>query len=199
VHKLLLAAILLAAVFPASGQVRYFPSKVFSSDDVQLDQFVSDWYSSKLKILEEPSLLEMAVNRDVETYRFLWLRTFHNPVAVRLEFAHDGSTVLFAKVATGTGGFPDKKPHLLQNFSRPVSAEQAKSFQQLLEKVDFWALPTEDMHRGEDGAEWIFEGVKQGTYHVVVRWTPEQGKFRELGMMLALGFADLRIPKEEIY
>lgn len=198
-QRVLLGVILLVFVFPASSQVRYFPPKVFSSEDAQLDQFVSEWYSSKLKILEEPSLLEMAGDRNVETYRFLWLRTFHKPVAVRLQLSNDGRAVLFAKVATGTGGFPDKNPHLLQNFSRPVSSEQVQAFRRLLGKMDFWTLPRDRGPGGNDGAEWIVEGLKQGTYRVVMEWSPQQGAIRDLGMMLAFGLADLKIPKEDVY
>ena len=196
--RFLLAMVLLVVVFPATAQDKYFPPKVFS-DDVQLSQFVSDWYSSKLKILEEPSLLEMTGNHDVEVYRFLWLRTFHNPVAVRLEFANGGSAALFAKVATGTGGFPDKQTHLLQNLRRPISREQAQAFRKLLVKIDFWTLTSDAGRGGEDGAEWIVEGVKQGRYHVAVEWSPKESGIRNLGMMMAFGLADLKIPKRDVY
>lgn len=197
-RKLLLATILLVGVLPVTAQERYFPPKAFN-DDVQLDQFVSGWYSSKLKILEEPSLLEMTGNRSPETYRFLWLRTFHNPVAVRLEFENDGTAILFAKVATGNGSFPDKNARLVQNLSRPIGREEREKFQRLLERADFWTLPRGDRHRGNDGAEWIVEGVKESKYQVVVRWSPLDGAIREIGMMLAFGLADLKIPKEDIY
>ena len=29
---------------------------------------------------------------------------------------------------------------------------------------------------GVDGAQWIFEGVKDSTYHVVDRWSPDNGE-----------------------
>jgi hypothetical protein len=198
VRRLSLAAILLVVVFSAGGQVNYFPQKVFSAD-IRLDQFVSEWYSSKLKILDEPSLLAMAGNHAAETYRFLWLRTFDKPVAVRLKFDADGSAVLLVKVASGTGGFPDKNTHLLQNLSRPVSRQQAQAFRRLLGKTDFWMMSSTVERGGMDGAEWIVEGVKHDAYHLVVRWSPDQGRFRELCMMLAFGLADLKIPKEDVY
>lgn len=197
-HRFFLAAILLVVGLPANSQDKYFPPKAFS-DDVRLNQFVYDWYSSELKVLEEPSLFEMAGNRAAETYRFLWLRTFDHPVAVRLEFRNDGSAVISAKVATGSSGYPDKKAQLLENFSRPITRKQTQVFQMLLKKIDFWKLPSSDEHHGNDGADWIVEGVKQGTYHLVVRWSPKEGGIRELGEMLAFGLADLKIPKDRVY
>ena len=52
---------------------------------------------------------------------------------------------------------------------------------------------------GTDGSQWIIEGVKKGQYHVVDRWMPKDGMVRELGLLLALDFAKLNIPKNEIY
>jgi hypothetical protein len=40
---------------------------------------------------------------------------------------------------------------------------------------------------GADGAEWLVEGIDQKGYHVVSRWSPEQGEVRRVGLaMLAL-------------
>jgi hypothetical protein len=193
-----IGTILLVTVLASTAQDRFFPPRVFS-DDARLDQFVSDWYSTELRILDEPSLLQIAEGSTGETYRFLWLRTFHHPVAVRLDVRPDGIGVLSSKVATGSAGFPDKRAHLIENVSRPISREQTQTFLREIVKLDFWALPSYDEHRGEDGAEWIVEAAKQGKYHVVVRWSPKEGQIRELGLALAIGLADLQIPKEDIY
>src|SRR5262245_46652627 len=45
-------------------------------------QFRSDWYSRHLRAMNEVAL-PFLVNDD-ESYRFLWLRTFHHPVAIHL-------------------------------------------------------------------------------------------------------------------
>jgi len=36
---------------------------------------------------------------------------------------------------------------------------------------------------GNDGSEWIIEGVKNKKYHMVTRWTPS-GNFRSVGEYL---------------
>jgi len=68
---------------PVSPQLRYFPVGTFGP--LNSDLFVREWYSKHLVAMEEPSL-SCGVLEDTETYRFLWLRTFHNPVAVRFFF-----------------------------------------------------------------------------------------------------------------
>lgn len=50
-----------------------------------------------------------------------------------------------------------------------------------------------------DGAEWSIEGVKDGTYHVVTRWTPRQGPIYTLGRFFLFDLARLQIPKDEFY
>jgi len=69
-----------------------------------------------------------------------------------------------------------------------------------LRRVDFWSLPSHtDEENGADGAEWIIEGVKEGKYHVVRRWSPEKGPIRELGLVFVFGMAQMNIPKDQVY
>jgi hypothetical protein len=51
-----------------------------------------------------------------------------------------------------------------------------------LESAEFWTMPTQEQDFGGDGSEWIIEGVKNGEYHVVARWTPKEGSpYQSLG------------------
>jgi hypothetical protein len=76
--------VLLVAVLTATAQDEFFPKHAFANDS-RNDQFRSDWYSRELRILDEPSLLAIAKDASSESYRFLWLRTFHHPVAIRVD------------------------------------------------------------------------------------------------------------------
>jgi hypothetical protein len=178
------------------AQQTFFPEKGLS-DDSWSDRFRAKWYSQELEVLGEPSLLGLAKNRS-ESYRFLWLRSFHHPVAIRFDIRTDGIGVLTTKVASGAGGF--KPGHLIENVSRPLTRAQTQAFLARLTKVGFWSLPNPvDDQSGLDGSDWIIEGVKEGNYHVVDRWSPKEGPVRELGLYLAFGLAQLNIPKDEIY
>ena len=63
----------------------------------------------------------------------------------------------------------------------------------------FWDAPTEDPGKnGEDGAQWIIEGRRQGRYHVVERWSPKSGPIRSAGEAF-LRAACLSFPADEMY
>jgi hypothetical protein len=47
-----------------------------------------------------------------------------------------------------------------------------------------WNMPIKDCNMGRDGAQWLIEGVWKGRYHIVDRWTPEKGAFREAALYL---------------
>jgi hypothetical protein len=196
-HILSAAVLFSLLAFTATAQVKYFPTK--SADgDPQLDPFLIRWYSSDLKALEEPSLLELAKSPGSISYRFLWLRTFHNPVAIRLDVMSDGTSILTTKVTNGAGGYSPGK--LIVNSTRKLSLEQLRGFLKSVEKTRFWIMPTLDEERnGCDGSEWIIEGVKDGQYHVVTRWSPDSGAVRELGLILLSDLAQMKIPEQEMY
>lgn len=61
------------------------------------------WYSAHLDAMEERPLRE-AVSTGGEAYRFLWLRTFHRPVVIRV-VARNGQIVLETKETDGHGGY----------------------------------------------------------------------------------------------
>jgi len=181
----------------ARAQSNYFPENAFS-DIPSVNRSTSDFYARHLAGLREPSLLEMKKSPSSESYRFLWLRSFLHPVAVRLDVKPDGSAVVTAKIGSGAADL--KAGALTNNTSKSLTAEQVRSFLALINDSGFWTLPTHlDGSGGADGAEWIIEGVKNGKYHVVARWSPEEGPIRRLGLILALDLAHIHIPKREIY
>jgi hypothetical protein len=63
-----------------------------------------------------------------------------------------------------------------------------------LEKADFWNMTPNELPRGLDGANWIIEGAKKGKYHIVDRWSPEDGPFREAALYL-INLSKLKIDK----
>ena len=65
-----------------------------------------------------------------------------------------------------------------------LSKNTVKTFLSLLKNADFWNLAAKDDTQGLDGAQWIIEGVKNGKYHIVDRWRPEKGPFREAALFL---------------
>lgn len=128
-------------------------------------------YLAELCAMGEPSLTVQGP----ETYRFLWMRHLHNPVAVRL--AREGSDVAVVTIEADTHDPSTKRRHEFV-----VEGAAWTALRGHLDAADFWNLagdPGED-ERGLDGADWIVEGRRGGIYHSVIRWNPVPGPFRQV-------------------
>jgi hypothetical protein len=181
----------------ALAQTAYFPKGILDNNP-QVDRLDIDWYSGQLRALKEPSLLQLAKTPTAQSYRFLWLRTFHHPIAVRLDIASDGSGVLTTKEANGAGGY--KPGSLIRNTSKRLTLQQTQAFLKKIESLGFWSMPQPDRARdGDDGSEWVIEGANKGKYHVVRQWSPKTGPIRDLGTTFAIELSGLQIPNKEFY
>jgi len=172
----------------------YFPPDAFSSDTNSHTSKVN-WYTKHLVAMGEPSLLEYSKDDLRPTYRFLWLRTFHEPIAIRLTVQKDGSGTLHGIVLDGKGGYD---PGVIKDSTNvEVRAKDVSKFLQRLLDCDFWDRSNDGSklgawHRnpedntwlrayrgGYDGAQWIIEAVSSNRYNVFERWSPESGAFRD--------------------
>jgi len=178
------------------AQTPYFPPGSLS-DIPRNDEFLSQWYSAQLKALDEPSLWALSKSQKGQSYRFLWLRTFHHPIAIRIDIKADGSAQLTTKMTSGAGGF--KPGRLMKNITSGLTKEQTDRFLNKIKQHGFWELAAHREPAGLDGAEWIIEGVKDGNYRIVNRWSPKGGPVRVLGLFMLNGLAKLKIPPDEIY
>jgi hypothetical protein len=173
----------------------YFPKRIFRDKTVR-DESISKWYGGQLSALEESSIWAQRGTKK-EIYRFTWLRTFHNPIAVRLEMSDDGTGVLFLKRCDGAGGYKPGK--LILNKSAIISKEEMDNVKKKFDKLNFWEQSSRDPGEGGmDGAQWIFEGLRDGKYHLVDRWTPEKGPIYEIGLEFQK-LAGVTEKKEDIY
>jgi hypothetical protein len=159
--------------------------------------FVVEWYAKHLQAMHEQSLLSYPESQ-TESYRFLWLRTFHRPVAVRVWHSEEGS-FLNVKQLSGAGGYEAGK--LITNQTRQLTNAEWDGFVSLLDRSCYWQLPAKnDDEMGKDGAQWILEGTRQGRYHVVDRWTPRSGDFREACLyLLKLSNLGIDLSSEDVY
>ena len=163
-------------------------------EEVDLVLFLNRRYSEQLKAMNEPIMFaKYPINC---AFRFTWLRTFHNPIAVRLE-NKDGRIFLIWKECDGSGGYEPGK--IIENKQKELSKREWREFLQLIAKIDFWGMPSKlDEIPGCDGAQWILEGVYNGEYHVVDRWTPQGSDYANCCEFL-LNLTGLRINEKELY
>ena len=81
-----------------------------------------------------------------------------------------------------------------------LTREQVAAFSGKVTSLGFWGLPAHDSaSAGNDGSEWVIEGVRGGKYRLVERWTPRSGPVFDLGSALAFNLGGLRVPKSELY
>ena len=193
-------AVLLLGASLCFAQSSYFPASVLG-ENAKVDTLKIEWYSKFLTAMREPSLWEASKTQKTQTYRFLWLRSFDHPVSIRLDVKADGTALLTTKVSRGQGGYEPGR--LITNRTQRLDRERTSWVLGRIEELKFWTLPTNPPPDpdvvGVDGAQWIFEGVKDGTYHVVDRWSPEKGEVRSLGIMMLLDLARLKLLYQEVY
>jgi len=159
---------------PIDSTIFYFPMSCFKSDKyVGSDTFVNRWYSKMLFALKEPLLFNKKNNNIV--FRFTMLRTFNNPIVIRIERKNDTCKLIWKK-SSGAGGY---EPGIIKlNKEKKITDKDWTKFIDLINKSGFWDLPTvENDIGGFDGSEWILEGTTDDYYHVVSKWTPSGCSF----------------------
>jgi hypothetical protein len=178
------------------GKSDYFPQKIWGND-MSPKHSQAGWYGKHLEAMNEKSLLDSS-RESAETYRFLWLRTFHHPIFVRVECART-EVKLFTKELDGLGGYAPGK--ISRSGEGVLTESEWCEFLRLLDKADFWKMPSENDVLGNDGAQWVLEGVKENRYHVVDRWTPrDESKYRAACIyLLKLSGVDVDKLKDDLY
>ncbi len=179
------------------GKSGYFPDGTFAEGWEGADAFMNDWYGKHLKASNEKSLLDVS-DKNLEIYRFTWLRSFHHPVIVKIEKQKNDMKIFF-KELDGRGGYEPGK--IIKEKEKSISQEDWCEFIKLLNDLDYWQVPSlEEKPGGNDGAQWILEGVTNNRYHIVDRWTPRKGKYREIGLfMLKLAGFNFDKNKDDLY
>ncbi len=168
-----------------------------AAETVYFPKGAERWYPKHLEAMKEPSLFQQSTNKAVEQYRFLWLRTFHKPIAVRVRKDSAGITLRVIRLS-GAGGYdPGKIDH---EGSFALTADQWNRFLKLLSESSFWDTPSAEKDLGGlDGSQWVLEGQAAGRYHVVDRWTPSShGEKRHLEGFVACCRYLLMLSKQEI-
>jgi hypothetical protein len=185
------------------GPWRYFPRGTFDPRP-ERERFLVEWYEKNLAAMHEPAL-SVRQSEPFEAYRFLWLRSFHDPVAVRV-WREGGGRFISVKALDIRGvryreedrSFETGK--LIAENSRELRPEEWAEFTRLLERACYWNLDARRDIGGCDGAQWILEGAREGRYHAVDWWTPQAGAYREACLyLLKLSGLVNNVAGEDVY
>jgi hypothetical protein len=168
-----------------AGGADYYPKEVES------------YYPEFLAAMNEPSIYGLHLDKNTEKYRFLWLRTFHKPIAIRVWKDHTGISLRIVRLS-GKGGY--KTGHIERDESFALTPAQWSGFLKLLDEAAFWDMPSVNRDVAfADGSQWILEGKVGDKYHVVDRKCPldDSGK-RHLDSFVACCRYLLKLSGEEI-
>lgn len=174
----------------------FFPiaTRIDSNNCVGFDSFTNKWYSKHLRAMGESVLFEKKLNKEV--FRFTWLRTFDNPIMIRLERKND-SINLFYKMTSGAGGYDPGE--IVIDKQKKSSINEWNEFMNLVDSCNFWnTQPCTVLIEGTDGSQWILEGATNDYYNVVDKWTPRNGLYYDCCNYL-IEKTDLEIKKDDKY
>ncbi len=146
----------------------------------RLDGFSNAWYSKYLEAMNEPAFFSLEGHG--ESYRFLWLRSFDHPITIRIWQIGQEKTMVVKELDDIGGNLPAGK--LILDQRRQLREDEWGKFLSLLNDASFWQLQTRTDKLVRDGASWIIEGRKDGKTHLVDRWSPASGKYREACLYL---------------
>lgn len=132
-----------------------------------LETFDANWFGNHLRAMHEDRLDTLPG----ENLRFLWLRTFNHPVAIRI-WSQAGHVRLRVVELDGQGGYEPGHPMLDRTIELAPAVWTRLRFE--LDALGFWTMPSADPNVGtmRDGAEWVLEGSRDGRYHAVTRQSP---------------------------
>ena len=147
----------------------FFPTSE-GGDKETISLFEEEWYSKHLRLMEQPSLYAKVGDKSADIYRFTLLPTWGDPRCAVVT-KRDGKAEIFFARLDGDGGYDPGK--LVENAKRELSLQESKKFFTLFDALDFAKQSTDDPVIGVDGSQWILERLKDGKYHIVVRWTAD--------------------------
>lgn len=176
------------------------------------------YYTKYLAAMKEPSLYERGPGRPEFEFRFLWLRSFHDPIAIRIWRTAEGFMIRAIRIT-------QHKDYSLGattvDSTRKLSADESRVLGQLLDVPSLLTpLNETELLSGEgglDGARWIFETCSEKKYQMIQFWCLKDygpTRYAELGLdrskirdtqrllkialhLLELG--NIKIPDDEIY
>lgn len=172
---------------PPSETSGYFPGTLFERrvncdfglrPRPVLSGFEDEWYSEHLRAAGERPLSFAPGSPDA--LRFTWLRSFHAPTIVRVDWAPTGEATLTATMLSGAGGY--EPGEVAETVSRSLTPDEVQRVLALRRAA--LREPAVDCVSMLDGARWVVEAVRPDGYHFVSAQSPEKGPVRDLGMAM---------------
>lgn len=176
------------------------------------------FYTRYLAAMKEPSLMPQAQGEKAFSMRFIWLRSFHDPIAIRICKEGEDRYIRAVKLTKQKDYSPGPAS---KDFTRKLTAAEWNQIAAISELPQVWTPLNNDeriaVQGGCDGAQWIFERRDEGKYSLLDLWCPKDygpKEFKEAGLdpsklrdfkayvrlgLVLLKIADLTPNEEDIY
>jgi hypothetical protein len=155
-----------------------FPGHMFR--DAGEHASAEDRYGHALRTLGEP-VLTPSVQSGLESYRFLWLRTWGKPLCVRIESGPAGKRLVAGRLS-GRGGYD--LGAVEARHERALSQAEWDAAQQRLERSTLWMTPP-PAYEVVDGAVWLLEHARPGLHRGRCENSPaETSELHQAGTLL---------------
>lgn len=202
IFGLMIPVIMICIFTPSPGEAYFEPSLLRPSLTCQdnrsvrvpaVDKAQSNSLGSAWRAANEKAIYKIAPETGINIYRLTLLRTFHEPIIVRLEEDPKGGVRMTSSQLAGEGGYP---PWFLERqASRQLSRFEIADFKKDLAAAKLPSLQPALCQTGVDGETWTFEANENGRYVFVKLWGAGNGPLRKLGdTYLRLTGWDLRPP-----
>ena len=146
----------------------YFPSSYFANltdnwecdfttdylFEIESGKRTAEWLEVQLRDLKEDCLYNNETMPNATIYRFTWLRSFHHPIAIRIEKS-ENEIILYWKVGKGAGGYEPKG--LKKSGKKKLNPKDWTEFERLIKDSNFDSLPNNKYIPMTDGATWTIE------------------------------------------
>lgn len=132
------------------------------------------FYTGYLAAMKEPSLFKRDKERPDFELRFTWLRTFHDPLAIRIWRLHDTYMIRTIRLARQKDYSPG--PATLDK-TRKLTPTEWQTLKTLID-IPSMLKPMSEQEQlattgGADGAMWIFETWAEEKYQMLEFWCPK--------------------------
>jgi len=159
------------------SNVQYFPIDSLSSHGEAYH--VRDWASEVLFNLREPVLYNYL--GEGEFVRLTWLKTFYNPVVVRVSNFND--TVYASIKILKSKSSENDTLEILKDTIRYLPLQKWQRILASLGENNYWSSKQQDTAMGaKDGIPWLLECKLHNKYHYVKRWDEGNLSSKELNL-----------------
>lgn len=186
----------------------YFPSFYFTNltdnwecdytmdylSEIESGKRTAEWLEIQLKGLKEDCLYINENKTNTTIYRFTWLRSFDQPIAIRIE-KNEYKIMLYWKVGKGGGGY---KPQGLQKSGKKkLSLKEWIEFERLIKESNFDSLPNKVYIPIKDGATWTLERKTSESFKAHNTNIPS--KRIKKACLFLIKLTNIKIKDDEIY